>query len=65
MKKDKKQYEAPSLTVVSFQTERGYAGSAPLGLSEFMFWDNDKSEDQMEDYSVANDWNQGTNSFWD
>ncbi len=63
MKKDKKQYEAPSLTAVSFKTERGYAASGPLGLSEFVFWDNDKSEDQMEDYSIV--WDQGTNSFWD
>lgn len=29
MKKEKRNYEAPSLTVVSFKTEKGYAISGP------------------------------------
>lgn len=30
---EKRPYEAPLLTVVSFKVERGFAGSGPLGLS--------------------------------
>lgn len=59
-KKEKKTYEAPALTVVTFKTERGYA------LSSLAVWRTDEDgDDQMEDYTTGNGWNSGSNTFWD
>ena len=64
--KAKKDYESPQLTVVSVKAERGYATSGPMfDLSELLFWEEDASNKHMESYTVANDWNEGSNSFWD
>ena len=55
MKKDKKQYEAPSLTAVSFKTERGYAASSAILLEQiFQFESGDPNVTQYnEDDSWA------------
>ena len=64
-KKEKKTYEAPALTVVTFKMEQGYASSSGTGpFSELFFWENNE-QDQMEDYQTGNGWNQGSNHFWD
>ena len=61
-KSEKKTYEAPSLTVVSFKVEQGFAGSGPF--SSLMFWENNDDE-QVEDYETSNGWTTGSNHFWD
>lgn len=50
VKREKKNYEMPSLTVVAFRTERGYAvsGGENSGSSKGLF-DND-SENQQQSY---------------
>ncbi len=58
MKKDKKQYEAPSLTAVSFKTERGYAASsATLIITEverlFQF---ESSNPNVTQYTEDDSW---------
>ena len=40
MDKQKKEYEAPQLTVVTFKTERGYAASGRGILTLGNAWDN-------------------------
>jgi len=57
--KDKKQYIAPRMVVVTFRMERGYAGSLDL------FTAMGVEEQQMEDYQVGNNWASGSNRFWD
>ena len=65
MKKDKKQYEAPSLTAVSFKTERGYAASGIAALVDFNFWQESEGSEQIESYTTVTGWDQGSNNFWD
>ena len=48
--KEKKAYEAPTLTTVTFKTERGYVASQALGLS------NDSGDEQIEDRQEGNNW---------
>ena len=62
--KTKKIYETPQLTVVSFKMERGYASSTTYEFDQFLLWDNSQSSQQMESYIVPNDWNEGSNNFW-
>lgn len=58
MNKEKQPYEAPALTVVSFKTERGYAGSG--GLQNYHVV-NDSwglgglSLGSVSDYNIIND----------
>lgn len=60
----KQTYEAPELTVVSFQVEQGFAGSGPFDA--LIFWDEiNYGDDQVEDYTTGNGWNSGSNHFWD
>ena len=42
---EKRPYEVPQLTAVSFKMERGYAGSGPFALS--LAWSN-KEEDAWD-----------------
>jgi len=57
MKKDKKQYEAPSLTAVSFKTERGYAASSATLINEverlFQF---ESSNPNVTQYNEDDSW---------
>lgn len=63
---EKKNYTPPTLTVVRFKTERGFASSGTLlDQLEFTFWNSDNGSDQMESYSTGNGWNEGSNHFWD
>ncbi|MBQ8704606.1 MAG: hypothetical protein IJ524_09575 [Bacteroidales bacterium] len=59
--RDKKEYMAPQLTVVSFKSERGYAGSVDL-----LFWlaIQNSSSEQMEAYETGNGWTEGNTTFW-
>ena len=54
--KSKKHYEAPVLTVVTFQMERGYSSSLMLGLSP---GEGDQSIEQRQD---GGNW--GGNDGW-
>lgn len=65
--KKKKVYDAPQLTVVSFKTERGFALSSGENfmIDQLLLWDNDVDRQPMESYIPANDWTEGSNSFWD
>ena len=71
--KTKKDYETPQLTVVSFKAERGYASSGEGLMSQLKFWDWESgglamSADEgnnIEVYESGNEWNQGSNHFWD
>lgn len=59
----KKTYTAPQLTVVRFNTEKGYANS--LVFLTLML-NNPSDTEQMQTYTVRDDWGTGnTNSFWD
>lgn len=64
--KEKINYQPPQLTAVEFKMERGYGASDIIKQSEFMLWDIDESStEQMESYSIRNDWNRGNdNHFW-
>lgn len=59
----KQTYEAPELTVVSFKVEQGFVGSGPF--ASLMFWNIliDGGQ-QVEDYTTANDWDSGSDNFW-
>lgn len=61
LSKDKKPYEAPQLTVVTFKVERGYATSGVP--SSLMFWENSE-QDNMENYETQENWHSG-GQFWD
>lgn len=65
--KKKKVYDAPQLTVVSFKAERGFATSGGLfDFEQLMLWENSQpGQRQMENYIVANDWNENSTGFWD
>lgn len=58
---NKKAYIAPRLTVVSFKSERGYAGSINL-----LFWlaIQHNEHEQMEAYETGNGWTEGNSTFW-
>lgn len=59
----KKTYMAPQLTVVRFNTEKGYANS--LVFLTLML-NNPSDTEQMQTYTVRNDWGTGDdNRFWD
>ena len=57
----KKEYVAPALVSITFKTERGYSSSL---LTMTALFDAEEQQ-QMEDYSTANGWTSGSNSFWD
>jgi len=68
---ERKQYEAPELTVVTFRAERGYAESGGL-MSSLKFWEwggglamSGDEGSHIEVYESGNGWNEGSNSFWD
>ena len=54
--KEKRPYEAPALTVVSFKTEKGFAGSGGL-LDYFLVNDSwgGGGQGSVSDYNVTND----------
>lgn len=54
----KKRYEAPTLTVVTFKAERGYALS-DYSWGSSQFWGTNESSNSVSDYS----W--GSTQFWD
>ncbi len=58
--KEKKEYIAPAIVVVSFKAEIGYASSMDL-VTALPF----EEEGQMESYTTANDWSSGSGTFWD
>lgn len=57
---EKKQYEAPELTVVEFKVERGYADSA-VGTMTL-----NSTDDVNEGYQIRSGWGRSTenNGFW-
>lgn len=61
MMEDKKSYVAPQLTVVTFKTERGFAGSINL-----LFWlaSQNSNYEQLETYETGNGWSEGNTTFW-
>ena len=59
----KKEYKAPELTVVTFKSERGYAGSINLALFTSLLAGGSDTY-QMEEYETGNSWSQGTDEFW-
>lgn len=59
--KDKKQYEAPSLTAVSFKTEQGFA----ISMVSLMPDSPEYDYQQIEDYTTHSGWNSEDNHFWD
>lgn len=61
LQNNKRPYEAPQLTVVSFKVEQGFAGSGVL--SSLMFWENSE-QDNMENYETQDNWHSG-GQFWD
>ena len=64
-KKEKRIYEAPSLTVVTFKAETGYAASLKsLALWQWSAGQSVSQQNHMEDFSVGNSWDQSTNAFW-
>ena len=66
--KNKKPYITPTLTVVRFKTERGYALSGSGLVGQLPFWQEDThgTNDQVQSYSSHENWtNDGSNSFWD
>lgn len=59
--KRRKEYVAPTLTVVKVKSEQGYSGSM---LSALTFWDlSALTSGQVEDYQEHETWNDGS-SFW-
>ena len=62
----KKAYLSPSLTVVQFRVEKGYATSGgQLTESIDMFFSANGSEHETESFSTHGSWTQGDNeNFW-
>ena len=59
---EKKAYQAPELTAVSFRAEQGFVSSTlSLWHPELDPADNR----QVEDYGNHSHWQQGSNNFWD
>ena len=56
MKKDKKQYEAPSLTAVSFKTERGYAASSAILNELEHIFQFESSDPNVTQYTEDDSW---------
>lgn len=63
---EKRPYEAPQLTVVSFKTERGYAGSVGEinGLNNVILGARLSSGDEG-DYADRNGYGSASSSDWD
>lgn len=67
----KQPYIPPTLTVVTFRTERGYALSEGSGNPitahlELMFANNESDYQETEVFSTHNTWNNSSsNSFWE
>ena len=60
MKREKKTYIAPAITIVSFVAEYGYV------VSTFTIFDRSENTDMTETYSVREGWGDSeNNSFWD
>ena len=59
-KKEKKLYEAPALTTVSFKAERGYAASNIMQSMAFSILDfnatGDGSSSTLNDYNTHDEW---------
>ena len=67
-KTEKRVYVAPFLTVVDFKTEHGYAESLKLSMLAIWQWSGIQGgvlqQKHMENYTVGNNWSEGTNAFW-
>lgn len=64
----KKHYIVPTLTIVEFRGERGYAVSVPgmpqEGMVELLIYENDGSG-ETETFSTHSTWtDDGNNGFW-
>lgn len=55
---EKKPYEAPQLTVVTFKAERGYASSGLSFSIGQWIWDDGSNVDGVNDYTVED------NQYW-
>lgn len=58
---EKKDYQPPRLTVVTFKVEQGFAVSGVL--ESLMFWENEHDANNMEAYETQDNWHSGGN-FW-
>lgn len=56
MKKEKKNYEAPKLTVVQFRTERGYALSAATLDADLHLFEWNNSDPHVTQYNEDDSW---------
>lgn len=58
MKQEKKHYESPQLTVVSFHTERGYALSGAILKTELdnMIFEYSSADPYVTEYETDNGW---------
>ncbi len=68
MKAMKKPYISPSLTIVEFRTERGFATSGDFpqaGMLLLLFNPNSTPSYETETFSTHNTWTEGSDSFWD
>lgn len=65
----KQPYIPPTLTVITFRSERGYAmscGSEITAHLELMFANNESEYQETEVFSTHNTWNNSSsNSFWE
>lgn len=61
---DKKPYISPSLTIVEFRTERGFA-TQQAGMLLILFNPNNTPSYETETFSTHNTWTEGSDSFWD
>ena len=62
---EKKPYEAPQLTVVSFKVERGFAGSNELTGTNSVFLGAWLSSGDEGDYADRNGYGSASSSVWD
>ena len=67
---DKKPYISPSLTVVEFSAEKGYAESQEnivpsAGMLLLLFNQNSTPSYETETFSTHNTWTEDSDSFWD
>ncbi len=62
---NKKAYETPTLTVVMFKSEQGYAASGEIEALRLRLEEgfNEGPYEPMESYSIQENWNSG-GDFW-
>lgn len=52
----KKRYEAPTLTVVTFKAERGYANSGEWSRTLSLYEETGTGDQNLEDRGTATEW---------